>query len=557
MTVSLCVVRRWILCGAVVVLAITLFSRSASAQGTIPCTSSNSYGSSGDQHAQDVDVEDTTIQYPTINSALVTQVEKSEQNRVDNGTLGCPVDSYTWTTGVSDTEPTVSALITNWNTYHVPIINDYVTNVANVCPDAGRTGGGYGLAGYYAMLASAGSGMSGLTTVSLGNLAKIELMLYREQYSAYTMNTGTTQPTGAGVFGYINAGGLTYNSSSYPDECAQTSTLPYWSLSQYPAGSTTLIANVTAYCDQTSAPCVTYEHGPFNDHTLPLTFQVNDIYDPVGSGPVPDGTMGYDEGWAGVSMMEATLQQPSGVDLTDFQNTLALAGQWSTAETPVRDENYTAKLVWLLAELYDQTGSSTYKQGLQNKLYNDVLVDVLMDQNNDGYVDGLTSPTVAFSSLTNVAKVPGRMWDGHNSKPDYMAMNAWALVEATVAFYDQSDTTDGTKVEPYAIAMLNNIANEINNIGVPSTGGSQLPIALLLGLWKMVPVDAEQTTPLITSAEKTNWQNAAWRLYNQGVTTAPTYEAAAGEQQPDVAAPDLALYLLYLSGVAYKPLNLR
>ena len=401
-------VRRCIFVSAIAGLAFTFVDRAAFAQGTIPCPTSSSYGTADDQHAQDIDEENGT-QYPNVNSVLSTQINTSKEDRNTAKALGCPVDSYTWVKPKNgDTAPVLSNLISDWNTNHVPLINSYVTNVADVCPDAGRTGGAYGLAGYYVQLAGAGAGMSGLTKVTLGNLEKIELMLYREQYSAYTMNTGTTQPSGAGVFGYINANGLTPG-ASYPYSCATVSGDPYWSLSQYPAGTSNLSVDVASYCSQASAPCVTYQQGLYADKTLPLNFQVTDLYSPIDSGPVPDGAMAYDEGWAGVSMMEATLQQPAGVDLTAFQSTLALAGQWATNETPVRDENYTSKLVWLLAELYDRTGSSIYQQALLNKLNNDVLLDVLMDDGS-GDVKGLTK--VPFSGLTNVAQTPGRMWDG-------------------------------------------------------------------------------------------------------------------------------------------------
>lgn len=106
------------------------------------------------------------------------------------------------------------------------------------------------------------------------------------------------------------------------------------------AGSVTLGSNINAFCTGLPNSCVTYTAGLFKG----LNFQVQDLGDLL---LVPDGSMGFDHGFDGVALMEATIQQAN----SPYADNLALAGQWAINEPAVHDVNYTAKLVWLLAEL--------------------------------------------------------------------------------------------------------------------------------------------------------------------------------------------------------------
>ena len=88
--------------------------------------------------------------------------------------------------------------------------------------------------------------------------------------------------------------------------------------------------------------------------------------------------------------------------------------------------NYTAKLVWLLATMYALDGAAADRTALLDKLDRAVLPGVLMDADRDGQVDGV--PGCRFADLTAVARVPGRLWDGHNARPVYHAMIAQAEI---------------------------------------------------------------------------------------------------------------------------------
>ena len=81
----------------------------------------------------------------------------------------------------------------------------------------------------------------------------------------------------------------------------------------------------------------------------------------------------------------------------------------------VTNHNYTAKLIWMLAQLYNWTGREDFKSALTDRVERNLKPGVLMDVNNDSLVDGVTG--IPFSSLNEVARVPGRMWDGHNALP--------------------------------------------------------------------------------------------------------------------------------------------
>ncbi len=201
----------------------------------------------------------------------------------------------------------------------------------------------------------------------------------------------------------------------------------------------------------------------------------------------------------------------------------------------MRNHNYTAKLIWLLSELYAWSGDEVYKTALNYKLDKSLIPGVLMDLDENNEVDGMI-PTVLFSELTDIAQRPGRMWDGHNALPWYNAMNAWAMTESYVAFRDQGDTEKAEELKPYAVAMLDNLAWEVNNLGVipDALGVRDLTYAFLIGIWKVAQYEDE------THLE---WETAAWALWNSGYfNSTSTHSVCVG------------LYLKIRSETPYTPL---
>jgi hypothetical protein len=193
----------------------------------------------------------------------------------------------------------------------------------------------------------------------------------------------------------------------------------------------------------------------------------------------------------------------------------------------------------LLSQLYGWTGDANYKNELNIKLDKSLIPGVLFDSNSDGLVDG-TSPAISFTNLTSVAQTPGRMWDAHNSLPWYQAMNTWAMVEAYVAFRDQGDVARANQLKPYAIAMLDNLANEVINKGVVTPdqlGVRDITYALLVGIWKIAQYENEAHP---------NWKNAAWAMWNSGYFNSySTHSVCVG------------LYLIVKTNTPYQPLAIR
>jgi len=61
-------------------------------------------------------------------------------------------------------------------------------------------------------------------------------------------------------------------------------------------------------------------------------------------------------------IVEAKIQQSDQSLKNKYKESARLAGDWAIAEPPVRNHNYTAKLVWLLAQVYGLTGEAKYKR---------------------------------------------------------------------------------------------------------------------------------------------------------------------------------------------------
>ncbi|PWL32453.1 MAG: hypothetical protein DCO96_02610 [Fluviicola sp. XM-24bin1] len=188
----------------------------------------------------------------------------------------------------------------------------------------------------------------------------------------------------------------------------------------------------------------------------------------------------------------------------------------------------------LLAQMYNWTNDTIYRNELNYKLDKNLLPSVLMDADTDGLVDG-TNPAIAFQDLTLTAQTPGRNWDGHNSLPWYNAMNAWAITDAYVAFRDRGDIQRAQELKPYVLAMLDNLSWEINNLGIidDQLGVRDLTYALLNGIWKVARYENESHP---------EWETAAWAMWNSGYFDVYSTHSVCVE-----------LYLCILTDTPYEP----
>jgi hypothetical protein len=369
------------------------------------------------------------------------------------------------------------------------------------CPALGRSAGAYALGGWNAL--------QGGLTVDEGALRTLSDNLLQTQW---TPERGTTvEAVPYGMFGYATSVGD-------PDSAC------------YVAG--VVGEGVGRACETAPALCTVFQSGRFSGQQ----FVVGDYLPSAG---VRDGGGGFDQGWAGVMMIEAALAARDPVDRQRYRAAAIAAGEWAVAEPPVRNHNYTAKLIWLLAALYDFTGEARFREALIDKLERNLLPGVLMDLNADGQIDGLEP--LRFDQLkAPAARLPGRMWDAHNALPWYAAMNAWALIEAHAAFVSRGDAQWAARTRSYALAMLDNLAAELAgragaNLG---PGSSQLPFAFATALWKLADVER---------LSRPAWEAVLWGVWNTGLDQAP------GDNRTATAA----MVALRSKGVAYRSYRQR
>lgn len=469
----------------IILLSLSLCPATVFGAPVPPC--GNSYGSTSNRAAIELAMWSGTT------SDILTAISNAKATRGDS--VGCPDQSFTYTSP-SFTEPTLAAIADKWENVHAPGLRDYEIT----CPEIGRRWASPALGGYYAHLAGYASRFS-----ALGDIAQ---MYVATQYT--DANAPWPPIADSGV--YVGAYGMLRVSSL--DGCYDSSVGP--AVESFYQAKPTIVPQ--------------YDGGLFSGDR----FLVADIVPELN---VFDGGLAYDHGWVGAMMMEAQLQHPTASLRSTASSSLGLAVEWAADEPSVRNHNYTAKLVWILAQKYARDGLSADKAAMLEKIERNLKPGVLFDANNDGYVDGMSGQL--FSGLTEIARVPGRYWDGHNSLPQYQPMNAWALVEAYVALRDRGDTTEAAALKPYALATLDNLAWEIVNKGIPQVGVGQkeIPYAFLIGLWKIADYENE------THA---NWKQAAWALWNAGLMN------SFGDNTANAG-----LYLLYKSGVPYTPLGSR
>jgi hypothetical protein len=465
-------------------ISILIIAFSVDSQVTPPC--GQDYGSAGDE----TNIT-SQMRYGNINDA---QAAINQAKNTRGLALGCPQISYNYTPA-NTTSPLLSDIVNVWNTIHVPEISSF----SATCPRIGRYENNSALGAYYARLA----GYYDNTTI----LAEISNMMYDQQYSSW--NISSPDPRNEGVFGYINV--------PSSDPC-------------YPGG--VVGSSVDALCAALPQYCVTYSSGQFSGLDFAISGQDDD-------NSWFDGGLAYDHAWVGVQLIESAIHQNDPILKEKYRNSIEDAVQYCISEHCVKNHNYTAKLIWLLSQAYAWTGDITYANELNYKLNKNLIPGILWDETNDGIVDG-TTPPINFSNLTTVAQEPGRMWDGHNSLPWYHAMNAWALTDAYVAFRDQGDLVRAAELKPYALAMIDNLSNEIINQGVISPdhlGVRDITYALLTSIWKISDFENESHP---------NWESAAWAMWNSGYfNTYSTHSVCVG------------LYLVVKSNTAYVPLHLR
>ncbi len=383
--------------------------------------------------------------------------------------LGCAEAAYAVTIA-SSTAPTVAAIRTAWA--EQIIAAEQSLNTYDTCPAIGHGAGAYALGGWTAR-------NSGLRFPEAPLLAIADNFI-ATQYGAD--KTPGAQQTWAGLYSYALRLGVPEDACLVPG---------------------VLGAALGNACAPAPSICSTYQTGRFNNER----FAVADFDAAAG---VRDGGAGFDQGWAGVMMIEAALGSSDRAASARYRQSALAAADWAIAEPAVRNHNYTAKLIWLLAAAYDWTGESRYQNALVDKLERSLLPSLLMDQNSDGVVDNV--PGVKFAELrAPAARIPGRLWDAHNALPQYQAMNAIALIEAYSAFRSRGDIYMRDRVRPYALAILDNLAAEFQAAG-GSVGATQSFYAFALALWKIADPDG---------LARPHWESALSQLWNSGLGSSP------------------------------------
>lgn len=264
-------------------------------------------------------------------------------------------------------------------------------------------------------------------------------------------------------------------------------------------GSSTMGSALLRVAERHPQLVVVYDAGPWSG----CRFIIADVDPPQ----MLDGGAAYDHGIAGVAVLSWAMRQPDGDRRRRWLESARLACVWARAEPAVVNANYTAKLIWLLAEAYAVDGVAADRDAMLDKLAMVVLPGVLMDADGDGVVDGV--PGVRFADLWQGARTPGRMWDAHNAKPVYHAMVTQSVAAAWRVLNQRGDAAAAARIRPYARAMLDNLSAEINLYGVPDSGRGLIPWALTEGL----DAFGRDASPA--------WREALHRLWGAGVFAEP------------------------------------
>lgn len=444
--------------------------------------------------------------------------------------VGCSSTPVERTTPNNDPVP-ISDITETWASIHAHNINNLSDHQVNGCPALGRQTPALAFAALYALLAGYSVDMAKVRAIVDNTLATQNINQHLRHPLPSTPPWHSHPPRG--VYGLaVSFGWPIPNTDADNNPCYQGGVVA---------------EKVQQWCRHYPGFCPSYDNGKWQGSRFLLA---DIVVSSGGEDLIGDGGLAYDHGWAASMMVEAGLYYYRHYDIQHYLSSAFAAGNWSAKEPPVRNHNYTSKNIWLLAQLYalssglnnNSARTNELRHALIDKLERNLLPGVLMDLDRNGFVDGMLN--MRFSSLHEIAKYPGRMWDGHNSLAEYQAMNAFALVEAYVAFRDTGGTgenhTIANYLRPYVFAMLDNLAREINHLGPPAAVEALHPIAfaLLSGLWKVA---------LYENDPQPAWEKAARVVWNSGYPQRNGYRIAS----------NAALYLLVATQTPYTPLNQR
>jgi hypothetical protein len=451
-----------------------------------PCTS-NRYGSITDAVA----IEDALIDGHIVEARAAILAARATRG-VE---VGCPEAVFERQLAATQ-PPSLDEVRTLWRTVHAPTIGD-----VSACPPLGRTGPAAALGAWLAGLAG-----EFIDSVALGEIVEAARWT---QVGSHTVPAGVD--TWPGLFGYGESLADPGSDCHHPGVVAD---------------------GIAFVCGTLPSLCPVYDSGPWAGQR----FVVGDI---SREPRYLDGGAAYDHGWTASMMLEASLAHPDDTVRRVAAVSFHQAALWSRDEPAVRNHNYTAKNIWVLAQAYGLSGDREFRRALLDRLGRSLLPGVLMDLDGDGFVDG--QPGIEFVGLADVARHPGRMWDAHNSLAWYQAMNAWAMVEAYVAFRDRGDAEPAAVLRPYALAMLDNLAAEILELGPARDLGPEvhpIPFALGIGLWKLARAE---------NLDRTRWEQALWAIWHTG------YFDDAGAR----TTANAGLLLVVRGGVGWTPSDLR
>lgn len=437
----------------------------ASVAAEVPVCSTLRYGTAEQAAAIEQSARSGSV------SAAVAAIRAAQATRGNE--LGCPETGYAYGSG-NPAAPTPLQIRASWDFHAVSVRQ--ALDAYDQCPALGRAAGAYALGLWTGRAAGYSVDRTPLLTLA-DNLLATQYLPER---------TPGRQPTWTGLYAYAERlatpGGSCYVQGVVGEGVAQAcSTLP--------------------------ALCLSYESGRYAGER----FVVGD-YD-IDAG-VADGGGAFDQGWAGVMMIEAALGAGDAAARERYRRSALAAGEWAIHEPAVRNHNYTAKAIWLLAALYDWTGDARFRDALIDKLERNLLPAVLLDADGNGEVDGV--PGVRFAELRNpAARMPGRLWDAHNALPWYHAINASAAVEAYAAFRTRGDTAWSARLRPVVIAMLDNLAAELapaGGLANGTPGTTQVAYAFAVALWKFADVEGLQ---------RPDWERVLWTIWNAGLANSP------------------------------------
>lgn len=402
---------------------------------------------------------------------VIAAIRAAQATRGAN--LGCAESSYGYGGG-SPAAPASTEIRAAWSVHAAS--TSQALQTYDQCPAIGRGAGAYALG----LWTGSAAGLS----VDRAPLVALADNLLATQYTQ--ARTPGRQPVWTGMFSYAESLATPGGSCYVPGVVGE---------------------GVASACNTAPSLCVSFENGRFANER----FVVGD-YD-LAAG-VADGGGAFDQGWAGAMMIEAALGSGDPASRARYRKSALAAGDWAIAEPSVRNHNYTAKNIWLLAQLYDWTGDARFRDALIDRLERNLLPGVLLDADGNGEVDGV--PGVRFADLiAPAARVPGRMWDAHNALPWYHAMNAWAAVEAYAAFRARGDSQWTTRLRPVVIAMLDNLAAELAPAGGLPTSGpgtTQVAYGFAVALWKFADVEG---------LAKPDWERVLWSIWNAGLANSP------------------------------------